>query len=166
MKTRMFMSTAVAASILLAACGSSGNSESGTVPPPAADGSVSGTVVQGPVGGASVAAYAVTNGTMGAQVGGGTTDAMGNFRFSIGTYGGPLMLQASGGTFVDEATGTTMTLQPGDIMACAIPAVTAGSATTGIQVTPVTTMAHARVHHMAGGITGDSIATANAAMGA
>jgi len=49
---------------------------------------VSGSVVKGPVSGATVTAYAVTNGTMGAQVGGGTTDSMGNFTISIGTYSG------------------------------------------------------------------------------
>jgi hypothetical protein len=36
-------------------------------------GTVSGTVLYGPVSGASVTAYAVTNGTMGAQAGAGTT---------------------------------------------------------------------------------------------
>jgi hypothetical protein len=127
---------------------------------------VSGTVVKGPVGGATVTAYAVTNGTMGAQVGGGTTDSMGNFSISVGAYAGPMMLQASGGTYTDEATGTTMTMQAGDVMACAIPSAATGGTTTGIQVTPLTSMAHARVHHMAGGITDASIVAANADMGA
>ncbi|WP_248358051.1 hypothetical protein [Anaeromyxobacter oryzae] len=116
--------------------------------------------------GATVTAYAITNGTMGAQVGGGATDSMGNFSISIGDYSGPLMLQASGGTYADEATGTTMPMQPGDVMASAIPSVAAGATTTGIQITPLTSMAHSRVHHMTGGITAANISTANAAMGA
>lgn len=111
-------------------------------------------------------AFAITNGTMGAQVGGGTTDSMGNFTFSIGDYTGPMMLQARGGTYTDEATGNAMTMQAGDVMACAIPSVAAGSATTGIQITPLTSMAHARVHNMTGGITAANIGTANAAVGA
>ncbi|MGA8890060.1 MAG: hypothetical protein WB493_00730 [Anaeromyxobacteraceae bacterium] len=152
----------VNALLLLAACGSTGV----TGAPPASDGTVSGTVVKGPVGGASVVAYAVTNGTMGAPVGGATTDATGQFTLSIGTYAGPLMIQASGGAYTDEATGRTMPMQPGDILACAIPSVAAGSTTTGIQVTPLTTMAHARAHHVTGGITTTSIAAANAAVGA
>ncbi len=127
---------------------------------------VSGTVVKGPVSGATVTAYAVTNGTMGAQVGGGTTDSMGNFSISTGSYSGPMMLQASGGTYTDEATGTAMTVQPGDVMACSIPSTAAGAANTGIQMTPVTTMAHSRVHHMTGGITDANIVAANAATGA
>ena len=127
---------------------------------------VSGTVVKGPVSGATVTAYAVTNGTMGAQVGGGTTDSMGNFSISIGTYSGPMMLQASGGAYTDEAMGTTMTMQSGDVMTCSIPSAAAGATNTGIQMTPVTTMAHSRVHHMTGGITDANIVAANAAMGA
>lgn len=158
-------------SLLLAACGGSssggggtgGGPDGGTTP--LAGGTVSGTVVKGPVSGASVAAFAITNGTMGAQVGGGTTDSMGNFTISIGDYTGPLMLQASGGTYSDEATGNAMTMQPGDVMASAIPSVAAGAATSGIQITPLTTMAHSRVHHMAGGITAANITNANTAIG-
>jgi hypothetical protein len=127
---------------------------------------VSGTVVKGPVSGATVEAYAVTNGTMGAQVGGGTTDSMGNFSVSVGDYAGPMMLQASGGTYTDEATGTTMTVQPGDVMACAIPSAAVGGSAAGVQVTPVTSMAHARVHHMTGGISDANMVAANAALGA
>jgi hypothetical protein len=151
-------------SLFLFACGGSGG---GTTNPPATlAGSVSGTVLNGPVSGAVVTAYAITNGTMGAQVGGGTTDSSGNFHVSIGDYAGPMMLQASGGSYVDLATGTAMTMQAGDVMAAAIPSVTAGAAITGIQMTPITTMAHARVHHVTGGITAASITTANTAMGA
>jgi hypothetical protein len=153
----------VGSSLFFSACG--GRSSGGTPTPPTA-GSVSGAVVKGPVSGAAVAAFAITDGTMGGQVGGGTTDSMGTFRISIGDYAGPLMLQASGGTYTDEATGTVMAMQTGDVMASAIPSVAAGAATTGIQITPLTSMAHARVHHMAGGITAANISAANNAIGA
>lgn len=159
---RVVTAVLAASALLLSACGG-GGSGGGTTQP--AGGTVSGTVVKGPASGASVAAYAITNGTMGAQVGSGTTDSMGNFTISIGDYSGPLMLQASGGTYIDETTGTTMTMQAGDVMACAIPSVSAGATTTGIQVTPLTSMAHSRVHHMAGGITAANITTANSAIG-
>ena len=119
----------------------------------------------GPAAGATVKAYAITAGTMGAQVGTGTTDTMGSFTVTIGDYSGPLMLQASGGSYTDEATGTSMTMQIGDVMACAIPTVAANASTGGIQITPLTSMAHARVHHMTGGITATNITTANSAVG-
>ncbi len=122
--------------------------------------------MKGPVAGATVTAFAITGETMGAQVGGGTADSMGNFTISIGDYAGPMMLQASGGAYTDEAAGSVMTMQTGDVMACAIPSVAVGATTTGIQITPLTSMAHARVHHMTGGITPASITSANAAIGA
>lgn len=157
------LATLVGSSLFLVACGGGAG---GAGAPPAAAGSIAGTVVKGPVGGAAIAAFAISGGTMGAQVGGGTTDPAGNFTISIGGYSGPIMLQASGGTYTDEATGAPMTMQPADVMACAIPSVAAGSTTAGVQITPLTSMAHARVHHMAGGITPASIASANAAVGA
>jgi hypothetical protein len=123
-------------------------------------------VVKGPVSGATVTAFAIAGGTMGAQVGGGTTDSLGNFSISIGDHAGPLMLQASGGTYVDEATGTSMAMQAGDVMASAIPSVASGATTAGVQITPLTSMAHSRVHHMTGGITDANIVAANTAMGA
>jgi hypothetical protein len=164
MKTRIStLAALLVSSLFLFACGGGGSGEPATLP---ASGTVSGTVVMGPVGGAAVTAFAITGGTMGAQVGGGTTDSMGNFTISIGDHAGPLMLQASGGTYLDEATGTTMTMQAGDVMACAIPSVAAGATTTGIQITPLTSMAHARVHHMSGGITDANIVAANTSVGA
>lgn len=151
----------IGSSFFLLACGGGG----GGTTPPASSGTISGTVVKGPASGAAIVAFAIGNGTMGAQIGGGTTDSMGNFTFSIGDYSGPMMLQASGGTYTDEATHAPMTMQVADVMACAIPSVAAGATTTGIQITPLTSMAHARVHHMTGGITPANIAAANTAVG-
>lgn len=161
MKIRItFVAALLTTSLLVGACGGS-SSSTGT----GTGGTVSGTVVKGIVRGSSVAAFAITNGTMGAQIGSGTTDASGNFSFSIGDYAGPMMMQASGGTYTDEATGSTMTMQPGDVMAVAIPSVTAGGTTSAIQITPLTSMAHARVHHMTGGITAANITAANTGIG-
>ena len=162
MKQRVLAAASLLASILLSACG--GSSSTSNVSPPKV-GTISGAVVLGPVSGSNVRAYAITNGTMGAQVGAGTTDAAGNFTVSIGHYAGPLMLQTSGGSYTDEATGSTMSVAAGDVLACAIPTVAADATTTGIQVTPLTSMAHARVHQMTGGINDVNITAANSAVG-
>ncbi len=61
-------------------------------------------------------AYGITNGVMGTQVASGTTDSQGNFSMTMGAYTGPVMLQMSGGSYIDEATGATMTMSPGDVM--------------------------------------------------
>jgi len=126
---------------------------------------MSGTAMKGPVGSATVTAYAISNGMMGAQLGSTTTDGAGNFSVPLGTYAGSVMLQMTGGTYLDEATSTTMSMLPGDVMVACVPAVAAGSTTTGVQMTPLTTMASARAKAMTGGMTDANIATTQTAVG-
>jgi hypothetical protein len=128
-------------------------------------GMMSGTAVKGPVGTATVTAYAIANGMMGAQLGSATTDANGNFSVPLGTYAGSVMLQMTGGTYIDEATSSSMPMMSGDVLTACVPAVPAGSTTTGIQMTPLTTMAHARARAMTGGMTDANIATTQTAVG-
>jgi len=144
--------------LLLLACG-------GTSEMPPAGGTISGTVSKGPVSGAAVSAFSISGGAMGAQLGTATSDAMGSFTLSIGSHAGPVMLRMSGGAYTDEATGTGMTMRSGDVMTAAVPSVTAGSMVSGIQITPLTSMAQARAQNMAGGMTAANIATANDAVG-
>ena len=152
---------------LLFGCG--GGSNSGTTPMTqganGANGAISGTAIKGPVSNALVTAYTVTNGMMGAQLSSGTTDSQGNFTLSLGEYSGPVMLRMNGGAYVDEATGMTMTMLPGDVMTAVLPSVTSGETITGIQVTPLTSMAQAMAGNMAGGMTGTNILSANTTMG-
>lgn len=128
-------------------------------------GAISGRVAKGPVSGAAVFAFSLGGGTMGAQLGSATSDAHGNFTLPIGSYAGPVMLRMSGGAYTDEATGTSMTMQASDVMTAVVPSVTAGSTTSGIQITPLTSMAQARAQDMTGGMTTANIAAANGAVG-
>ena len=143
---------------IVTACGG-GSSSSATT------GSISGTVTKGPMSNATVAAYAISNGQLGAQIAATMTDANGNYTMNMGSYTGTVMLQASGGTYTDEATGTIMSLAPGDVMTSVMPTVTAGTTISGIQITPVTSMAQTMAQHMSGGMTDANIAAANTAMG-
>ncbi|ACL64299.1 hypothetical protein A2cp1_0948 [Anaeromyxobacter dehalogenans 2CP-1] len=154
----------IASSVLLAACGGGGGGS--TSPGGASAGTLSGAVVLGPVAGATVRAYALSGGTQGALLGEATADAAGRFDVSIGHHAGPVMVVATGGSFVDEATGASMALGTGDALACAIPSVAADAATAGIHVTPLTSMARARAAAMPGGMTEANVAAANAAVGA
>ena len=158
-----FALTTVAA-LLLAGCGGGGSSGIDATTP-SAQGTMSGNAVKGPVSGATVKAFAVTGGTMGSQVSSATTDATGAFTMSMGNYAGPVMLQMSGGTYTDEATGAPMAMGPGDIMTAVLPTVAAGAAVTGVEVTPLTAMAQAMAQHMAGGLTDANISAANSAVG-
>jgi hypothetical protein len=160
---------AIGASFLLFGCGGGSGSGDGAVSSASsvssADGVITGTGVKGPVSGATVKAYSINNGLMGAQIGIGTTDAEGNFTLSIGSYSGPVMLQMSGGTYTDEATGNSITMQPGDVMTSIMPQAIAGAVMGGVQITPLTSMAQVRAQAMSGGMTPANIAAANTAMG-
>jgi hypothetical protein len=127
---------------------------------------VSGTVFNGPMSKATVKAFAINNGTMGAQIASVATDAQGNYILPIGSYTGPVMLQMSSGIYTDEATAAAATMAVSDIMSAVLPSttVTSGANVTDIQVTPVTSMAQTRAQAMSGGMTDANINAANTAM--
>lgn len=156
-----------AAALLLAGCGGGSASMDGTAAgaTPSGSGVISGSVVKGPVGGATVRAFALNGGVMGAQLSSAVTDANGTFTMPMGSYAGPVMLQMSGGTYTDEATGMPMAVAAGDMMTAVLPTIAAGATANGIAVTPLTAMAQAMAQHMSGGLIDANIAAANAAVG-
>jgi hypothetical protein len=160
--TVLARAAAAAALVSLASCGGGGSggdlSSNG--------GLIGGTGVKGPVAGATVSAYAIGNGAAGSMIGTATADANGNFTVSIGSYAGPVMLQLAGGSYTDEATGSTMPMAAGDVMTAVVPSVAANSTTSGIEITPLTSMAQTMAQNMSGGMTDANIASANGAIGA
>ncbi len=72
--------------------------------PTVGKGMIGGTVFDGTTQQATVRAFAINNGVMGAQLASAATDAQGNFTLPMGTYTGPVMLQVVGGTYTDAAT--------------------------------------------------------------
>lgn len=124
-------------------------------PPPATSSTISGGVVKGPVTGATVTFFALnTNGSKGAQLGTTTTDSSGNFTVTVTPAPTtPFLAETSGGTYVDEATGTTVTLAAADKLTAVLPA-----GTTSATVTPLTHIAAARAQALAA--SGTSLATA------
>lgn len=167
LKTMFVLSLLIGSLSLLFGCGGGGSTATTPAGTSGVNGSgmIGGTAVKGPVGGGTVTAYAVTNGTMGARLASGTTDAQGNFQISIGDYSGPVMLQLSGGTYVDEATGATVAMAPGDVMTAVMTSLSTGTTVTGIQITPLTSMAQAMANNMSGGLVDANIIAANTAIG-
>jgi hypothetical protein len=165
----LFVGVLAAAALLgLGGCGGgSGGSSGVTTPPPPTQGTISGSAVKGPVSSATVTAYAISNGTMGAALGSAKTDAHGAFTIAVADYSGPMMLRMQGGTYTDEATGSPMNMLSADVLTCVVPTitVTSGSTMSGIQITPLTSMAYAWARNMAGGMTAANITTANAGVG-
>ncbi len=98
---------------------------------------VTGTVMAGPVALANVTAFAVTaSGVKGAQLGLTTsTSIQGVYSINVGGYTGPLLLEVTGGTYTDEATGALKV--PTTLRA----AVTAGSGNNAVNITPLTELA-------------------------
>jgi hypothetical protein len=159
----MVLMLAIGSSLFLYGCGGGGGGSDATTS--GVNGTIMGTAVKGPVNGATVTAFAINNGVMGTQIGTGTTDAQGNFTMSIGAFSGPVMLRMSGGTYTDEATGASMTMQSGDIMTSMMPQAVAGAVMSGVQITPLTSMSQMRAQSMSGGMTPANITAANTAMG-
>lgn len=133
--------------------------------PAVANATLSGTAFNGPVSTARVGAFAIHNGAMGAQLASTVVDAQGNFNLSLGSYTGPVMLQVTGASYVDEATRRSMTMAASDVMSAVLTTVGSGATVAGIWVTPLTSMAQARAMLMNGGLTDANIAAANAALG-
>ncbi len=149
---------------LVVACGGGGG-EGESAPNSSINGTISGTATDGPVSGATVTAWSMTaNGTRGSQFGSAQTDGQGNFSMSVGGHSGPFMLQMSGGSYMDEATGSQMNMG-NNIMTCLISQMSAGSTVSGIQITPLTSMAQMMAQNMSGGMNPTNMNAANHAMG-
>jgi len=152
----------VAAACLLAACGggskSSTNSAQSTV--------VAGVASKGPMKSARVTAYRVeANGSRGAKITDGKTDASGNYSLNLGSYTGPVELEMTvipGETkSADEATGADVDL-PTDFKLRAN--VVASTPTVDVHITPFTELA-ATLVTAKGGATAANIQAANALVG-
>ncbi|MBI4826136.1 MAG: hypothetical protein HY807_06905 [Nitrospirae bacterium] len=154
----------IASLVLFIGCGGGGGGASVTTT--TGTGTVSGTAIKGPVSGATVTAFNMnSNGTRGVQIGSDVTDTQGNFSMNLGNHSGPLMLQMTGGSYIDEATETTMNMSAGNIMTAVVPSMTAGENVTNIQMTPISSMAQQMAQNMVGGMTEANITQANSMMG-
>jgi hypothetical protein len=133
--------------------------------PTVGKGMIGGTAFNGTTKQATVRAFAVDNGAMGAQLASASTDAQGNFALPMGTYAGPVMLQVVGATYADVAMGGMMTMGAGDVMTMVMPTIQSGATISGVWVTPMTAMAQVRAQAMTGGMSDANIVAANAAVG-
>ncbi|HYC41706.1 MAG TPA: hypothetical protein VEB70_01825 [Noviherbaspirillum sp.] len=127
--------------LILAACGGGGGTTSttasgtgtGSGTDTLASTTISGSAVKGPVANATVT---VKNAATGAVLGTTTTNATGAYTLSV-PFTGDVIVEVSGGTYTDEASGTSTSLSlPMKVVLNAT-----GSNVTGI-VTPLTTMAY------------------------
>ncbi len=135
-------------------------------------GTVSGVVFKGRVDGATLRVYEFDNGERGALVGEDTADTNGvfqNLRIADGVSG-PLLIEAGfGGTYDEESSTATVTLDVADRLRTVVPVYNDGDAISNLTVTPLTTFAVAYLDWLRGqGLGGSTLperwATARAAM--
>ncbi len=98
---------------------------------------LNGVASKGPIKSASVKVYALeADGAKGALLGTATTGVDGSYSVDLGSYTGDVVVEVSGGTYTDEATGATDT--PNTLLRAALSGV---SGTVSIAVTPLTEIA-------------------------
>ncbi|MBF0559828.1 MAG: hypothetical protein HQL08_13730 [Nitrospirae bacterium] len=118
---------------------------------------ISGLASKGPVSNGTASVYSITNGQMGSLLATSTTMSDGTFSASLGAYNGPIMVQVTGGSYVDEATGKTA--QMGSMVLRT--AVDNAAGNVSVAVTPLT---EAAVQYMGGTLTTNMITLANTMM--
>jgi hypothetical protein len=101
------------AAALLSGCGGGGGSTAADTTGSSGTGNaaavqVNGAASKGPIGNAIVTVYALNaDGTRGAALGGTLTDAHGAYALELASYSGDVLVEVTGGTYTDEATGQT-----------------------------------------------------------
>ena len=83
-------------------------------------------IVAGPVAGATVHVFRLQAGSPTADLGSGTTAADGSFRVGLGLVQGPFVIVATGGSFIDPATGAPVGLNTDELSAL-VPTLGAGA---------------------------------------
>ncbi|MDX2464870.1 MAG: hypothetical protein QNK31_10215 [Porticoccus sp.] len=79
-------------------------------------GTVNGNAVDGLITGAQVSIYSLKNGIRGLKLGETTTDATGAYSVDIQSPNQPILIEVSGGSYIEEATGTPVLLKDGQTL--------------------------------------------------
>jgi hypothetical protein len=115
---------------------------------------INGLASKGPISNGTASVYAISNGQMGNLLTTASTGQDGSFTANLGSYAGPIMVEVTGGSYTDEATGKTV--QMGSMMLRTALSNAAGNVT--VAVTPLTETA---VQYMGSTLTTNMIALAN-----
>ena len=86
------------------------------IPPERPIGVISGKVVDSSISGAQVTAYAFADGIRGARLDGTTTDSEGDYSLEIQSRDQFILIEATGGSYVEQATGRTVTVPNGQVL--------------------------------------------------
>ena len=120
---------------------------------------LSGVASAGPIASGTISAYQVVNGAKDTLLGTTSTDSNGNYTLNIGSYTGQVLLEVTGGSYKDEATGVSTTLS-----ATLSSIVANASGSTTASVTPISDAVVQNAKTASGGLTSANITTALSAM--
>lgn len=106
----------VALAVLLGSCGGGGGG--GGLPPVRTDRVISGVGFDGPVINGVVKIYDFSSGTKdeGELIGQGTTDERGRYRIELGVGSRPILVEVTGGRYIEEATGKVVAFGEADVL--------------------------------------------------
>ncbi|MEX0943090.1 MAG: hypothetical protein WD002_11145 [Pseudomonadales bacterium] len=164
--------TLLFSALLLSACG--GDSSDSVTPPlidtqPTVVTTVSGGVAKGPVAGATIKVFAVDSSGQktGNPIATATTDESGQYSIQLTNFSGVYIVEATGGGYVDEATGATRSI-PESAPLRAVSAIDASSSTTTVRasVSPLTEIATQVAQRKSGGLTAANVDAGNNEVGA
>ena len=108
------------------------------LPPERPFGTINGNAVAGVIAGAQVSIYGFNNGTRGKKLGDTSTDNQGAYSIGIQGANQAILIEISGGGYIEEATGTNVTLKDDQTLR-AVGMYTSGETHT-FMVTPLTHM--------------------------
>ncbi|GEM_PF-1785574 len=135
--------------VVLAACGGGGGGGNGgttpTVPAdpatpvtPAATNKITGVASKAPINGGDVKAYKVVADKKGDLIVSGKTASDGSYTLDLGSYSGPVIIEVTGGSYTDEATGNVTSIPVASPMHTVVPN---ASGTISAAITPLTELA-------------------------
>ncbi|MBD3649554.1 MAG: hypothetical protein HUJ31_19340, partial [Pseudomonadales bacterium] len=157
--------------LLVSACSDSGSSSTvvqDDEEPVSTTVSIGGGVTKGPVAGATINVYAVDeNGDKSAEpIATATTDENGQYTIELTDFTGVYIVEATGGTYVDEATGTSKSI-PAEAPLRAVSTVETADESTTVtaSVTPLTEIATQVAEQKPGGLTADNVTAGNDEVG-
>jgi hypothetical protein len=135
--------------------GSSSSGSSGTSGTSSSGQTITGNAVKGTISGGNISFFAMkSDGTKDTLLGSTTTDLSGNFKVSFtATPAYPILAEATGGSYVDEVSGATVTLTASDTLTALL-----CTETSQATITPLTHMAATRARALAAA--GTSLTTA------
>ncbi len=136
---KYFISLVLFTTLILTSCLGVGEN-SDTLPPERPAGTISGRVVDGTIIDSQINIYRFENGIIRELLGSTTSNNEGRYTLELRQKNQPVLIEATGGSYIEEASGTRVTLQPGQRLRSIV---YYDSSKLNVNITPLTHLAAA-----------------------